>query len=93
MAKVVSFNSGPLPNEPVPEIVAALERLLEEARSGVLRTFAFGCTKANGELSTGWQSAPEQPYAVAMAIMRLHGRFICRGLELGGDVMADPGLA
>ena len=38
----------------MPHVVARLEQLLEDARSGELRAIACACTYRDGHITTGW---------------------------------------
>jgi hypothetical protein len=57
MTKVVSMDgsSHPSENEPDPDVIACLERALEEARSGELGAVAIG--KQYADSSCGWNWA------------------------------------
>lgn len=57
----------PAQNEPVPEIVANLERLLEEAKAGTLRSFSYAVVRTGGVIGTGWQLDQKAPDSLSLA--------------------------
>jgi hypothetical protein len=89
MKKVHALFGGPTPLEPVPEVVDELKLLLKEAKSGVLRGFAYAgaTTKAGGAMRTGWKYADGHEYVLSAAMLTLHARF---GIALAsGDEISD----
>lgn len=65
---------------PVPELIAEIEKLLAEARSGKLRAAAWAVVfhadgKPDGEVSSGWARGPYTAYGVTAAIERLSYRW------------------
>lgn len=81
--KVVGIHGAVPAGEPVPHIVARLERLLEDARSGELRALACACAYRDGHITTGWEK-PEaageaaisfENHALGSAILTLSVRY------------------
>lgn len=55
--KVVALSNGMIvgsPGQADPEVVDCLERLLEEAKSGVLSGFVMGCVYSDKSTGGGW---------------------------------------
>lgn len=52
-AKVVSLNGAPIPNTADPEIVEALEQLLEQARRGEITAIGYVVVRPAATM-TGW---------------------------------------
>lgn len=67
----------PAQNDPVPEIVANLERLLEEAKAGMLRSFSYAVVRTGGEIGTAWVFDPKAPDSLALgaSVGHLHHRY------------------
>ncbi len=62
---------------PVPELVAEIEKLLEQAKLGNLRAAAWAVVyhadgKPDGEVASGWVRGPFTGFAVSAAIERLN---------------------
>ena len=74
MADVLAFRDGALPGEPDQGVIEEIERLLEEAKSGELRAFAFATVLPN-RLGTGWAGAAGTRNDVGMAISLLAYRY------------------
>ena len=80
MSNVVRFKGETLPGEPVEEVIETLESLLEAARSGDIRAFAFAIVREN-ILATGWDGAEGTRYAVGSAVAMLSHRYIASILD------------
>lgn len=90
MVEITRIHGGHVPGEADPEIVATLERLLEDARSGALVGFAYATVRNesgavnNWALGTGWDgsSADGLRYRLGSAIHMLDHRY-CEGMLNG----------
>lgn len=60
------------PGEAVPEIVAELKALLEQAERGELRGFAYGLAFANGTATHGWHAEQGASFPMIVAVTGLH---------------------
>lgn len=74
--RVASLFGGPAPADPVPEIIAMCERLLERAKSGDLRALAYAAASrtAGGTIGHGWEVTGGEWFALAAAVLALHTR-------------------
>ena len=87
-AQVISINDGaPVAVQdvqPVVEVVAALERMLTEAKSGQLRAFAIATVKLGDEAGSLWRrpDTGEHGHALAAAIGYLAHRY---NASMAGD--------
>src|SRR6185312_11778006 len=61
--------------EPNEEVVAKLEEMLEEARSGYLRAFAYARVTADRNIIHGWAGSCDQ-HDMTAAIAKLSFRFM-----------------
>jgi len=82
MTNVLSLRGATAPMEPVPNVVAELEKRLEQARSGHLRAFAMACVTTGNISETGWEKAEggtgaagEINHALGSGILSLSWRF------------------
>ncbi len=66
---------GPAPTDPVPDIVEMLEGLLEQARSGDLRGFAYAVARP-GTAGEEWHAEPEAKFELVTAVAVLHHRIV-----------------
>jgi hypothetical protein len=82
---VVPFGDSILPGEANPALVAELERLLSEARSGDLRAIAYGSVRAGNVLGTGWVGSDGTRNPVATVILMLHSRYASALLSNGDE--------
>lgn len=72
---VVAFKNSILPGEANPDMVATIERLLEQAKSGELRGFAYA-TFAIGDITgTGWEGSDGSRHPISSAIAMLQHRY------------------
>jgi hypothetical protein len=64
-------------NEPIPELVAFVERLLARAKSGEIRAIAVTYVRGNGRPSEGWQRGdnPDHAFVLHSGIACLLGNF------------------
>jgi hypothetical protein len=64
--------------EAVPEVVAFLEKLLEEAKAGEIRSFAYAAAKIGSETGTGWVMDPNgsDTHVLCSAIATVQHRFM-----------------
>lgn len=70
--EVVQLREGTaLPGQPDEALVALLERLLEDARSGDLRAIAYATVRAGGAVGTGWDGGrgTRDPLSTAISIL------------------------
>lgn len=81
MSKVVAFRECIPPGEVNPDLVADLERLLEDAKAGQLRGIAYATTLTTGAAATGWCGSDGARHPLAGAIMMLHHRYGAALLE------------
>jgi len=80
---VVAFKNSIPPGQPNPDMVETIERLLEDAKSGELRGFAYAAFK-NGCLTvTGWEGSDGSRHPLSSAIAMLQHRYTAA--LLGGD--------
>lgn len=92
--EVVGLRGAVVPGEPVPEVVAELERLLDEARAGHARALAYCIVRRDGTVAHGWTTPGEgggaamslEPHALGAAILTLGVRYGlgCAGLPTDG---------
>lgn len=83
MADNVKALFGAAPSgQPVPEIVAMLERMTAKARSGELRGFACACAGDNG-IGHEFHFEADAKFEAGAAVMALHHR-VAR-MMAGGD--------
>ena len=75
MAEVVAIHGGTNPQEPVADIVADVEKLLERARSGELRALAYATWGAGDIKGTGWAGDAGTRASLAMVIGMLNHRY------------------
>jgi hypothetical protein len=79
--------------QPVPEVVAFLENLLDRAKSGDIRAIAVAYVKDNGKTSAGWERERNDDNRLACvlhsAIACLMGKFTERLTNAGVEV-ANP---
>lgn len=61
--------------EPNPEVVAALEGLLAEAKAGNVRGLGYALVLADGSFQTFWTGGKNMNFALAAGIMRLAWRY------------------
>ena len=66
---------------PDPEIIAAVEQLLDEARTGVLRGLTFAALSTDGMIRTDWRGAGTSSNEVHGAIVLLEARYARARLE------------
>jgi hypothetical protein len=64
-------------SEPVPQVVAFIERLLERAKAGDVRAIAVAYIRSNGHPADGWDrdADPDLVYRLHSAIACLMGGF------------------
>lgn len=74
MSKIVAFAGNIVPGEANPDIVADVERLLIEARSGELTAIAY-CTVRGDSKGTGWAGNAGTRDAIGAAILMLQHRY------------------
>lgn len=74
MSKVVAFKDHIIPGDPNLEIVADIEQLLDEAKSGALTGFAYAAIRDNDN-GTGWCGNAGTREALGAAIMMLNHRY------------------
>lgn len=80
---VVAFNGGPIPGEPVADVVERLETLLERAKAGEVVAIAFALLRPDGLVTTGWEVPDGERLRMAPGVMILAHRY---GAALaGGD--------
>ena len=81
--QVTALFGGPAPGQPVPHVVAELERLLALARAGELRAVAYAAVQLEkgGTITSGYQMASGSKFELAAAVMHLNARF---GNDLAG---------
>ena len=53
-AAIHTLHGNTAPGEPVADVVADLEMLLAQAKTGNIRAVAYSAVKAGGSASTGW---------------------------------------
>lgn len=82
MTKIVALNGNIIPGQPNPDIVADLEFLLEQAKSGSLAAFAF-CTVYADVKGTGWSGNGGTRDSLHAAIAMLQHRYTRLMLEAG----------
>lgn len=58
-------------NEPITEVITTLEELLERARAGEIRTFAYAIVDGGNASITGWVSGTVNAAMLVGAISRL----------------------
>lgn len=76
MDNVIEFAKGGAPRGEVNEgLVSHLETMLEQARSGNLRSAAYVGVYADGSCRHGWEKTSGDTDPVAAGIMCLHYRF------------------
>ena len=80
MGNVARFKDATLPDEPVAAIIETLEDLLEDARGGGLRAFAFATVRSNSK-GTGWDGAEGTSDAVGSAVAMLFHRYTASTLD------------
>lgn len=75
--KIVKIHEGvTLGDEPVGHLVEVLERLLDDARSGDLRGFAYAGIRKEGVAVTGWSVDQFGPrFELGFSISLLQSRF------------------
>lgn len=83
MTNVVRFGNETLPDEPDEEIIATLEKLLEDARSGELRAIAYGTIRRNSVVGTGWAGVAGTRFPLGAVIGMLSTRYHSVLLEGG----------
>lgn len=73
----------PAQPQAVPEVVAFLERLLEEAKDGTIRSFAYAAAKVGNETGTGWVMDPNgaETHVLNSAISIVQHRFLMNVCE------------
>jgi hypothetical protein len=86
---VVKLGNASLPDEPVPDVVARLESLLETAKSGRLRGFAYATAisvagEVNRTIGEGW-TGDSCRSDLALGIMMLAYRYPRAVLEEHGQ--------
>lgn len=90
--KVVSL-FGTAPGHPVPDVVRTLEELLERAKVGDVRAFAYANVRLDGTVGTGWALPDNSPgtatvafenHALGSAILTLSVRY-AGAVMLGDD--------
>jgi hypothetical protein len=57
--KIVNLFTGQSTGAPVPEVVAVLEDLLAQAKTGELQSFAFASQCADGAMVTGFTDSTD----------------------------------
>lgn len=72
---VVAFKDCIPPTEPNRSLVAELERLLDEAKSGDLRAMAYCTIRLYGSKGTGWDGADGTRDQLAACIAMLQHRY------------------
>jgi hypothetical protein len=72
---VVPFKDSIPPGEPNADLVEALEVLLRDAQSGVLRALAYAVVREGNVIATGWDGSDGTRNSVGMAVMLLHHRY------------------
>ena len=80
MSQIIAFKGGSIPGVADPDIVAELERLLEEAKSGDLQAIAY-CTVRDDEKGTGWVGMAGTRDSIAASIAILQFRYCAQMLE------------
>lgn len=91
--KIVGIHGTVPSGEPVPHVVARLEQMLEEARSGELRALACGCVYRDGHITTGWDKPVSvgeaaisfEHHALGSAILTLSVRYGRAGAPVNED--------
>lgn len=69
---VKSFKGATPLGQPDPNVVAKLEELLDEAKSGMLRGILFGVTRGNNTLHQGWVHAEGEGHRMSTSLIRLN---------------------
>lgn len=75
MGDVHTFKVIPAATEPDAELIATIEGLLEDAKSGALQALAYCTVRMDGEIGTGWDGAGGTRYALGMAVSILSVRY------------------
>lgn len=57
--KIVSIRGAVVPDTAVPDVVEALESLLERAKKGEIISVAYAASRPNGTFINGWTKEPE----------------------------------
>lgn len=78
--KVISLKGGPLPGKPNPDIIASLERLLEQAKAGDLIGLAYATVRTNDVSASGWDGMSCRN-SLGMAISYLQHRYVVACME------------
>ena len=68
-------------NEPVPQVVAFIERLLARAKAGDIRAIGVAYVRGNGHIADGWDRDGDPGL-----IYRLHSAIACLMHEFTNDV-------
>jgi len=95
--KVTSLFGGAVSavNQPVPELVAFIERLLTRAKSGEMRAIAVAYVRGNGLPSEGWSyDDTENVFLLHSGIACLFGNFtnFINSADNTADVTPPPDL-
>lgn len=83
MSNVVRLGNETLPGEPDEGIIATLEALLVDARSGDLRAFAYATVRQNNAVGTGWDGTAGTRYTLGAVIGMLDTRYHSELLQGG----------
>lgn len=75
MSNVVRFGKTVLPGEANDDLVATLEWLLADAKSGCLRGLAYATVRENNVIGSGWDGSDGTRYPLAAAISILSVRY------------------
>lgn len=82
MTNVVVMGGGPQPGEPDPDVIAILERLLEQARAGNMRAIGYAAVYGQS-MATGWAGGAGTRDTLASSIMILGHRYAAALLDNG----------
>ena len=83
MSNVVGLRGDVTPGTQVTDVVAELETLLMQAKSGEIRGLAFCVTKVNSRIVTGWAGEGGTMPELLSGIGMLQHRFCA--IWLGGE--------
>jgi hypothetical protein len=84
MTNIVKFGKTVLPGEANEELVATIEQLLSDAKSGSLRALAYVTVRENNVIGSGWDGSDGTRYPLAAAISILSVRY-AMALQDGKD--------
>lgn len=76
MSNVKAINGHIVPGEPNPQVVALLEKALDEARKGEISAVAIATLSPDGCSYSEWAHKADY-YALLGAVARLQQRLVC----------------